>query len=747
VITTQKRRGECDNPQSISFSRKAMIRVVVLSTIYSLACQALLAQPTNLTAPGAPGVDAHWPSAAKNGFGTANTLASKVWFTLNDGVLTEVFYPRLDVPNVQELQLIIVGGKVETERDDAVHKMVVADERSLSFRQVNTAKSGSYSITKSYVTDPQRNTVLIQVDYQSRSSNSLFVYYDPSLNNSGMHDSAWVEGDALLAVDGDKASALVSSTGFGYLDDLYGASVNSSARDAPPPTTSAYVGVNDGLTELKRNWQKSIFKPYQRATNGNVAQLASLKGLQGRNGSFTLALSFGKTPAEALRTARASLAKGFEQCQREYAQGWHAYLKNLKSVEPKYQAQFNMAAMVLKGLEDKTFRGAMIASPSVPWGGGANANEPTISGYHAVWSRDLYHVATAFLAMGDRAGANRALDYLFKVQQKPDGSFPQNSWIDGRPIGGGVQMDQTAFPIVLADQLAHTDRRTWLRHIKPAAAFIIKKGPATGQDRWEEKPGYSPATIAAEIAGLVCAAKIAAINRDEPAKNEYLKVADEWTRKVESWTATRGRQNDGRYYLRITENNDPNDGATMQINSSSRVVDERVVLDAGFLELVRLGIKSAHDPLVRESVVLIDQLIKIQTPVGDGWYRYNHDAYGERPDGRDYDGRSGVGRLWTLLSGERGEYEVARGDMGAARRQLDAMMAFANDGRMIPEQVWDRRESPGPDFRFGKGTGSATPLAWSMAQFIRLAINVKAGENLETPKATRVRYAVGSSRN
>jgi glucoamylase len=462
---------------------------------------------------------------------------------------------------------------------------------------------------------------------------------------------------------------------------------------------------------------------------------------------LTLALAFGKTPREALYNARASLAQGFAKVRREYQAGWHAYLKPLQTVDSKHQPQFNMAAMTLKGLEDKTYRGAMIASPSVPWGGGPDANEATISGYHAVWARDLYQVATAFLALGDRASANRALDYLFNVQQKTDGSFPQNSWVDGRPIGGGLQLDQVALPLVLAHQLERTDRSTWLRHVKPAADFILRKGPVTEQERWEERPGYSPATIAAEIAGLVCAAGIASINGDEETAKLYLNVADRWTQNVERWTATKGRKGDGHYYLRISQNDDPDDGAKFEVNSSNRLVDERALLDAGFLELVRLGVKGANDPLIRDSLALVDQLIKVETPGGSGWYRYNHDAYGERPDGGNYDGRTGVGRLWTLLTGERGEYEVARGDLTTAANRLDAMTAFANDGMMIPEQVWDRKDSPRPELRFGEGTGSATPLAWSMAQFIRLAINLKQGHNMETPNTTRLRYLKGSASN
>lgn len=705
----------------------------------------LLAQQTNPSPPGQPGSDAHWPSAAKQGFGTANSTRSKVWFTLADGVMTEVYYPTLDVPNVQILHLIIVDrASVENEAENTIHHTEIVDRRALSFRQTNTAKSGNYTITKTYVTDPRRATVLIDIRFQSRTPADLYVYYDPSLDNSGMHDSAWTEGDALLATDGDTASALISSSGFAPTDYL----VRDSSRvaySAELKISNGYLGTSDGLSELRRN-RRIDFHSGVRANNGNVVQVAALKGFQGSRtyeakAHCTLALGFGRNPLEAMRNARASLAKGFEAIRREYEVGWHAYVATLPTVESKYQRQFNMAAMVLKASEDKTHRGAFIASPSIPWGGGPNANEPTVSGYHAVWSRDLYQIATALYAIGDRAGANRALNYLFNVQQKPDGSFPQNSRVDGRSIGDGLQMDQLAFPLILAYQLGRSDRVTWRKHLKPAADFIIKRGPATGQDRWEEKSGYSPATIAAEIAGLVCAARLACVNGDSQSARDYLQKADEWARDVERWTATNtGRHGDGRYYLRITENDNPNDGAKIEINSGGGTYDEREIVDAGFLELVRLGIKAADDPLVIKSVAVVDKVIRVDTRGGPAWYRYNHDAYGERDDGGSYDGRTGKGRLWTLLTGERGEYELARGDKAAAAKYLYAMTTFANEGMMIPEQIWDRNDATGYDLRRGLGTGSATPLAWSMAQFIRLAMNLKVGRNRETPRIVAARY-------
>jgi glucoamylase len=673
-------------------------------------------------APGAPGRDAQWTNAGKEAVGTSNTTESKVWFTLRGGVLDEVYYPTVDVANTRTLQFVVTGcgdGSLEGE-SVASRRIEVTDPQSLSFRQ--TTESNAYTLTKTYTTDPERPVILIDVEFKGRcrALQRLYVYYDPSLNNSGMHDSAWTEGGALLASDADKASALVSSTGF-------------------DETTNGYVGTSDGLDDLlKRGF---LSERYVRAADGNVAQVGEISGA----GKFTLALGFGKEPAEALKNARASLAKGFAKTRAEYEQGWHDYVRTLRRVETKYQAQYDMAAMVLKAHEDKTFRGAMIASLSVPWGGGSNANEPNVGGYHLVWARDLYQVATAFYALGDKASADRALDYLFRVQQKADGSFPQNSWLDGRPFWGSLQLDEVSFPLVLAYQLGRTDNETYIKHVRPAADFIVKNGPFTPQERWEEKSGYSPSTIAAEIAGLVCAAEIARRNGDDASAAIYIAAADDFARNVERWTATTtGPYGDRNYYLRLSFNDDPEDGAPFNVGNGGGEYDEREIVDAGFLELVRLGVRPAADPLIAKSLAVIDRVIKVETPNGPGFYRYNHDGYGEMDDGRpwNWDGKyTGKGRLWALLTGERGQYELAVGRKTDAMLRLDALAGFANAGRMIPEQVWDRTESPRPEFKFGEGTGSATPLAWSMAQFIRLATNLQEGRNLDTPDLVAARYA------
>src|SRR5256714_1774946 len=699
--------------------------IILLSFVLCAAPVTQHAQQMGMSdnlAPGAPGQDAQWTNAGKDAVGTSNTLESKVWFTLRDGVMTEVYYPTVDVANTRTLEFAVAGcDDPSLESTGANHRVEVVDPQSLTFRQINTAKSGAYTITKTYTTDPERPVVLIDVELQGRcrALQKFYVYYDPSLNNSGMHDSAWTEDGALLASDADKASALVSSVGF-------------------VETTNGYFETSDGLTELRSRGQ--LETRYARAADGNVVQMGEVRGSK-----FTLALGFGREPAEALRNARASLSKGYDKASSEYDLGWQEYVRTLRRVEPKDQMQFDMAAMVLKAHEDKTYRGAMIASLSIPWGGGSNANEPNVGGYHLVWSRDLYQVASAFYALGDKASADRALDYLFRVQQKADGSFPQNSWLDGRPFWGSLQLDEVSYPLVLAYQLGRTDNETYVKHVRPAADFIVRHGPFTPQERWEEKSGYSPSTIAAEIAGLACAAEIARRNDDQASATIYTAAADDFARNVERWTATTtGVYGDKNYYLRLSFDDDPNDGERFNVGNGGGDYDEREIVDAGFLELVRLGIRPPQDPLVAKSVAVVDKVIKVETPNGSDFYRYNHDGYGEMDDGRpwNWDGHySGKGRLWALLAGERGEYELARGEKAEAARRLDATQGFANEGRMMPEQVWDKPVSPRPDLKFGEGTGSATPLAWAMAQFLRLAANLQEGRNLDTPDIVSARYA------
>lgn len=727
------------------------------------------------TAPGAPGKDAEWLSAAKQAIGTSANPESKVWFTLANGVLTEVLYPNVQTAQVQMLQFVVVNPKtkkVETEWDDAHHQIKALRPDSLSFQQINTAKSGEWKITKTYATDPKNDAVLIDVRFEPRNGDlSLYVYYDPSLANSGMGDTAI----STYAIDnlGERGfKGLASEDASRKVGSALAVLTSNGER------TSGFSGLSDGLSDLSKFGR--IIMPLTEARNGNVAQLARIENPQ----RFTLALAFSDSIPNAAVVASRSFSKGMAKSLEGYDNGWADFVKTLPKVDAKYQAQFNMAAMVIKAQEDKTARGGNVASLTVPWGGGGNGNTGG-TGYRMVWSRDLYHVFTAYLAIGDKAAAERALDFLFKVQQQPDGSFPQNSGLNGKGGWGSLQMDEVGYPLVMAWQLGRFDKDTW-SHVKKSADFIVAKGPYSPQERWEERPGYSPSTIAAQIAGLVCAADIARRNGDDASAEKYLRIADTWAENVEDWTVTtKGKYGDGNYYLRISEKGEPDGNHKIELNNNAGTFYEHEIVDAGFLELVRFGIKRADDPLIVKSLKVVDELLKVDTPNGPAFYRYTHDGYGEMDDGRrwNWDRKyTGKGRPWPLLSGERGQYEIAlaqqeyaktliissfvsgerrrravrREDrasrvrdeyMGSAKARLDHMLAFASESLMIAEQIWEKAPVTNTDRRFvpqlipGEGTGSATPLAWSMAAFIRLATNLKAGRNLDTPQIVYDRYA------
>jgi glucoamylase len=375
------------------------------------------------------------------------------------------------------------------------------------------------------------------------------------------------------------------------------------------------------------------------------------------------------------------------------------------------------------------------------WGTGL---ENPSGAYHLVWSRDLYQIATALLAAGDRGGAKRSLQYLLERQQKPDGSFPQNSTVDGAEHWTNVQLDEVAFPLVLAWQLGGG----WSEQLKKAADYVVANGPVTVQERWENQGGYSPATIAAEIAGLVCAADLARRNGDEASARRYEQTADAWQRQVEDWTVTRtGPYSPKPYYLRITKDGKPDNGTTYSIGDGGpSAIDQRRVVDTSFLELVRLGVKRADDPNILSSLPVVDERLGVDTPNGRYWHRFDHDGYGETRDGGPWDISEPdtfrtIGRAWPLFAGERGEYELAAGRPGAAGR-LASIAGSANAGVMMPEQVWDENPPSGqPGFPRGEGTFSATPLAWTHAQFVRLAWSIDAGRPVERPSIVACRYS------
>src|SRR5436309_3815034 len=364
---------------------------------------------------------------------------------------------------------------------------------------------------------------------------------------------------------------------------------------------------------------------------------------------------------------------------------------------------------------------------SIQWGESKSDND--LGGYHLVWTGDLVQSATALLATGQMSTPLRALIWLAAIQ-RPDGTFPQNSWIDGTAYWSGQQLDQIAAPILLAWRLHKQDALGLFNPrvmIVRAAARLILQGPVTAQDRWEENAGYSPSTLATVIAALVCAAEWATeYGLTRPADFVFA-YADWLVAHLEEWTVTTNSElveGFPRHYIRINPS-DPNAPDThanpnttmIQLANGGGLHLARNVVGGDFLHLVRFGIRDVNDPIVRDSIEVIDRVLKHDLPQGPAWRRYNHDGYGQKDDGGAFDG-TGVGRCWPILTGERGHYELAAGRDPKAF--IKAMEDFSNEGGMLTEQVWDGPDLPHARMKRGCPTGAAMPLCWSHAEYVSL---------------------------
>jgi glucoamylase len=513
-----------------------------------------------------------------------------------------------------------------------------------------------------------------------------------------------------------------------------------------------YVGVSDGYRDLEAN--KKLTREYQLAENGNVAMTGEIE-LEADGNPFLLAVGFGYDVDEAGHHAWASIMDGFYYAKKRYTEEW---LRWQNSLTPQKESQNDfgklsrISAAVLRIHESKSFVGGTIASMSIPWG--SSKGDDDIGGYHLVWPRDLVQIAGGFLSMHSADDAFRAINYLM-VTQEADGHWSQNMWLSGKPNALGVQIDQIALPILLVNLCRangaldpHMIHSYW-QIVKKGIAYIVKHGPATSQDRWEEEKGISVFTLATEIAALLAAADFAEKN-NEPGVAAYCReTADYWNANIERWTYVSGtplakKTGVEGYYIRINPTNlaalDLN-GKSMRIKNhpehkSQVAIDELVSVDA--LALVRFGLRAPNDQRILNTVKVIDAQLKVDTPQGPCWHRYNNDGYGEHEDGSPYNG-TGIGRAWPLLTGERAHYEIAAGNFDKAESLLKTMEAFANNG-LFPEQIWDTMDIPKEELFLGKQTGSALPLVWAHAEYIKLCWSLKHKTVFDMPLHTRERY-------
>ena len=696
---------------------------------------------------GRPGIPPRWTRSSKEGLGTAYSTASRVWFTLSHGILNEVYFPTVDSPQIRDLEYLITDGETffHEEKRDLETKLEYLSEHVLGYRLTNSDPDGRYRIVKEIIADPHLPCVLIHTrvegDEKILKKLRLYVLLAPHLEGRGWGNSARklnVAGkDLLLASRGKFQLAL-------------GASVPFSR------SSCGYVGASDGWTDLQNfrmDWT------FDSALDGNVAMMGELDLSETRE--FTVGLAFGFGVHGATSVLLQSLALPFEEQRNKFLEQWRracTKAMSLRKTSGDDGHLYRISHSLLLAHEDKTYPGAMVASMSIPWGESLG-DDDGFGGYHLVWTRDMCSSAGALLASGNAQTPLRALIYL-AASQRPDGGFYQNFWIDGRPFWRGVQLDEVAFPIMLAwrlEQLGALENFDPYPMALKAAAYLVRQSPLTPQERWEESSGYSPSTLAACIAALICAAQLCRRRKDEKTAALLEDHADFLEAHVEAWTVTsHGSLVPGivRHYIRILPIapddsrplEDPDEG-TLSIKNIEPGKPSRFpakdVVDGGFLELVRYGIRKAGTPLLEDSLRVVDAVLKAETPSGPCWRRYNHDGYGQRPDGGAYDGW-GQGRAWPLLAGERGHYELAAGR--DARPYLKAMESFASNGGMLPEQIWDADDISAKDLFRGKPTGSAMPLMWAHAEYIKLLRSVHDGAMFDLIPAVADRYLNGKGR-
>ncbi len=698
-------------------------------------------------APGWPGIPPRWTSSAKTGIGTALNQHSKVWFTLSHGILNEVYFPRVDQACTRDFGLMVTNGTdfFSEEKRHCTFELQPFEPGIPGYNLINSEIGGRYRIIKEVLTDPYRNVVLQKVRFEALqgqiSDYRLYALLSPHLANCGYGNTGWA-GDykgvpMFFAENNGTALALACSVPWKKM-------------------SVGYVGASDGWQDLSAHFQMQW--EYQRAENGNLACTGEID-LAACKGEFVLVLGFGGNSIEAGQQARSTLFEDYSELREHYVFHWKNWQNTLlKLDEPPREHDLYRASMaVLRTHESKDFLGGIIASLSIPWG--FNKGDEDLGGYHLVWPRDLVETAGALLAAGASNDAVRVLRYL-EATQEADGNWAQNLWLDGRPYWSGVQMDETAFPILLLDLLRREAApglgklERWWPMVRNAAGFILRNGPVTQQDRWEEDGGYSPFTLGAEISALLAAADIAELTGHAEGATLLRDAADAWNDNIERWVYATGgdlAQQIGveGYYVRISP--PQSDGAASPTQGFVPIKNRPPGGDMGrafqivspdSLALVRFGLRAHDDPRILNTIRVIDALLRVQLPQGPCWYRYNGDGYGEHKDGSPFDG-TGIGRPWPLLAGERAHYELAAG----RRREAEALLSMiesstAGHGRLLPEQVWDADDIPALELFRGKPTGSACPLVWAHSEYVKLRRSLRDGKIFDQPPQTAQRYLV-----
>jgi glucoamylase len=682
-------------------------------------------------APGAPGLSPTWCSSAKEMVGCA-LGSSRLWFTIGGGIINEVYYPRVDLPQIRDLGFIVGDGAgfwVEVKRLWK-HTMHLAAPGAPVVQIVHQHER--FELTLRVTPCEHRDVLLIDVTLEGAPELRPYALLAPHLGGTGANNRAAVvvhRGRRVLwAEQGPYALALAAAT--------------AQQQDAWGRASAGCVGTSDGWQDFAQHG--GLTWEYESAGPGNVALVGELPR------QAVVALGFGGSTESAATLALTALTEPFAVSWERQLVAWTRWHggndpeDTLRAdLPPGCAEQVRISTMVLRTHQDKTYPGAMVASLSVPWG---NTHEER-EGYHLVWPRDLVETAGALLTVGATHEARDTLRYLLATQHS-DGHWNQNQWLGGTSYWSGVQLDESAFPVLLAATLAERGALEGTEvadMVRRALSFLVRNGPASDQDRWEEDAGLNTFTLAVCISALVAGAPFLA----EDARELALAFADYWNACLEEWTCVRDtalarRYGVPGYYVRVapaqtlTGGRGSLDGVLPIKNlQADPLLPASAQVGVDFLQLVRFGLRRADDPMILATVKVADALLKVDTPSGPCWHRYNGDGYGEHDDGGAYDG-TGRGRAWPLLTGERGHYELCGGR--DTLPYLVAMTRMTSSGGMMPEQIWDAAPIAARGLEPGRPTGAAMPLVWAHAEFLKLAASRVLKRPCDRPTAVWERY-------
>lgn len=655
----------------------------------------------NNTAFGYPGTAPTWSSSDKDFITTALGTA-RLWATIGHGIVNEVYWPSTGAPQIRDLGFYLVGDKGWIDLKRVQQYKLSTPAPYLPLLTI-THTGPDYRLTLEVLPDPRRDVLLVR--YAIEGAYRLVVIVAPHLESTGKENHAWIDGAAAFAQRGKAALCLRA------LEPLH-------------TLSCGYVGSSDGWQDL--NQHGSLTYQFDRADNGTVALTAEAAGAAG-----VIALGFAETWLGASTLASTALAESFETLRKEFLRAWQVWGDELKLPDSggRLRDAALLSATILKVHEDRSYPGAVVASLSTPWGNSTD----TLGGYHLVWPRDATLSAMALLGVNQLNDVSRMLGHLIAMQT-PKGDWPQNYYPHGEPFWTGIQLDEAAFPVLLAAKLRERgvpEVQGTAAMVRSAVGFVLRSGPSSEQDRWEENAGINPFTIAVAISALIAAAPWLS----PPEKALATSMANDWNDRIESWCYVTGTPlarecGVSGYYIRIAPPGDyGNRDAMLELkNRQGERIAASALVSMDFSYLVRLGLRTATDSRIVETIKVIDHVLGIDTPSGTLYHRYNQDGYGEQADGAPFDDH-GIGRGWPLLVGERGHLALQAGE--DATPYLTTMNHCASAGGLLPEQVWDTGAIAQKGLFPGRPSGSAMPLLWSHAEFLKLLIARADGSPVE----------------